>query len=149
MATYQELVDCQWHLVFRARDSNCVTRFLCAREGDLAVELLLELVNLVETGNELSMVQAVDVDRLGDEFCIGLLNHVHNLLLHKIEILGVTCWRTADDVVDFDVILLLAVTAAVHSVRKLHKDGVLLHDALDVLTTNSDDALVVLVRHVE
>jgi hypothetical protein len=95
------------------------------------------------------MVQTIDVDRLGDKFSISLLDHIHDLLLDKIEVLGVTGWRTTDDVVNLDVVFLLAVAATVHGVRKLHKDRVLLHNALNVLTTDTNDALVVLVRHVE
>ena len=43
----QKLVDCEWHLIFRTGHRNNVASFLSAREGDLAVELLLQLVDLV------------------------------------------------------------------------------------------------------
>ena len=38
---------------------------------------------------------------------------------------------------------------SVHGIGKLDKDGMLLHDPLNVLTTNTDDALVILVGDVE
>ena len=95
------------------------------------------------------MIQAVDVNRLRDELGIGLLNHVHDLLLDKVQVLSIASRSTANDVVNLDVIFLLAKASTVHSVRELDEDRVLLHDTLDVLTTNTDDALMVLVWHVE
>jgi hypothetical protein len=147
--TYQEFIDCQWHLVLRARDSDCITCFFSAGESDLAVELLLELINLVQTSNQLSVVQAIDVNGLGDKLCISFLDHVHDLLLYQVQILGIARRRTTNYIIDLDVVLLLAVASAVHGVGELYKDGVFLHDALDVLTADADDALVVLVGHVE
>ncbi len=38
---------------------------------------------------------------------------------------------------------------AVHGIRELHEDRVLLHDTLDMLTTDTDNALVVLIGYME
>ena len=51
VVTYQELINCQRHLILRARDSDYITRFLSAGKGDLAIELLLELVDLIQACN--------------------------------------------------------------------------------------------------
>ena len=78
-----------------------------------------------------------------------LLDHFHNLLLDLIQVLRVSRRRAADDVVDLEVVIFPAEPTSFHHVRELHKDRVLLHDPLDVLAADADDAFVVLVRHVE
>jgi len=95
------------------------------------------------------VVETVNRNRLGHELGIDLLNHVHDLLLDKLKVVGVTRRSAADDVVNLDVIIVLANATTVHGIRELDEDRVLLHDALDVLASNANDALVVLVRHVE
>lgn len=95
------------------------------------------------------MIQPIDIDGLGDELRIGLLDHIHDLLLDKVQVLGIAGRRAADDIVDLDVVFLFTVASTVHSVGELDEDRVLLHDALDVLTTDTNDALVVLIRNVE
>jgi hypothetical protein len=77
------------------------------------------------------------------------LDHVHNFLLHQIEALGIASWSAADNVVDTDIVFVLAHATAVHGIGELDKDRVFLHDALDVLATDANDALMVLVRDVE
>ena len=79
----------------------------------------------------------------------NFLDHVHNLLLDKVQALCVAGRCAADDIVDLDVVVFFAHSATVHGVGELDKNGVLLHDALDVLSTDSDDPLVVLVRYME
>lgn len=125
------------------------------------------------------MVQAVDHDGLGDEFrvlrstsdlsvwCLWLisrarsflfqifgftyhfLNHVHDLLLDQIQALGIACRSAADNIVDLDIVVFFANAAPVHGVGKFDKDGVLFHDALNVLPTYPNDTLVVLIGYVE
>lgn len=95
------------------------------------------------------MVETVDVDCLRDELSVSLLDHVHNLLLDKVEILSVASRSAADDVVDLDIIFLLAEASTVHGIGEFDEDRVLLHDPLDMLTTDANDTLVVLIRHVE
>ena len=70
-------------------------------------------------------------------------------MLDKIKILGVTCRGTTDNIINFNVILLLAKPSTIHSIGKLNEDRILLHDALNVLTTDTNNALVVLIRHME
>lgn len=79
----------------------------------------------------------------------NFLDHVHDLLLDKVQALRVTSWCPADDIVDLDVIVFLAHSAAVHGVGEFDENRVLLHDALDVLSTDSDDPLMVLVRYMK
>lgn len=92
------------------------------------------------------MVQAVDDDGLRDKFCVlcstldksdtcrgfvegcrrllfrivrftyHFLHHVHNLLLDHIQRLGIASRRSADDVVNLDIVLLLAYPSTVHGV---------------------------------
>jgi hypothetical protein len=61
--------------------------------------------------------------------------------------LGVAGGSPADHIVDFDVLVVLA--ASIQGIGEFDEDGVLLHDALNVLASNSDDALVVLIGDVE
>lgn len=82
-------------------------------------------------------------------FTYHFLNHVHNLLLDQIKALSIASRRAADDIVNLDVIVILADSTSIHRIGELDEDGVLLHDSLDVLTTDANNALVVLVRDVE
>lgn len=147
--TYQEFVHCQWDLILRTRDSDNIACFLGAWESDFAVELFLEFIDLVKMSNKLAMVETVDVDVFRHKLSISLLDHIHNLLLDQIQVLSVTGRSTADDIVDLDVLFLLAETTAVHGIRELDKDRIFLHDTLDMLTTNADNALMVLIGDVE
>jgi len=149
MRTYQEFVQGLRDLILRTRNGNDIARLLSAREGDLAVPLLLERLDLRHAGDELTVVEAVDRNRLRDELGINLFDHVHDLLLDKLQIVCVTRRSATDDVVDLDVIVVLANATTIHGIGKLDEHRVLLHDALNVLTSNADDALVVLVWHVE
>ena len=133
----------------------------------------------MHASDEFSMVQAIDHDGLGDEFrvlhgtsdtsvwcswliCIArrfllwifgftyhFLNHVHDLLLDQIQALGIAGRRAADDIINFDIVVLFANATPVHGVRELDEDGVFFHDALNVLATYSDDTFVVLIGYVE
>lgn len=133
----------------------------------------------MHASDKLSMVQAIDHDGLGDEFrvlhstsdmsvwCMWLicrarrflfwifgftyhfLDHVHDFLLDQIQALGVACRRAANDIVNLDIVVLFANATPVHGVGEFDEDGVLFHDALNVLATYSNDTLVVLVRYVE
>ena len=86
---------------------------------------------------------------MGNVSTYDFLNHVHNLLLDKVQTLSVASRGPTDHVVNLNVVILLAHAAAVHGIGELHEDGVLLHDALDMLSTNPNDPLVILVRHME
>lgn len=194
----EELVDAMRHLPLRTSNSDLVTRLLSAGEIDFAVVLLLELVNLRKSSNQLTMVQPINIDDLRRIFGIlmqGLMsvnkksrvegfqartyssvNHFENLVLNSIKILGIACRSTANNIVDFDVIVLAthspcsvivshllirsckgkgffsrtaALLTSVHSIGELDKDRVLLHDALNVLTANTNNALMVLVGDME
>lgn len=79
----------------------------------------------------------------------NFLDHVHDLLFHEIQTLCVSRRGPTDDIVDFDVVIFFTDTATIHSIGELDEDGVLLHDALNVLTADTDNSLVVLVRHME
>lgn len=70
-------------------------------------------------------------------------------MLDKVQTLCVAGWRAADDIVNLDVILLLAHTATIHGVGKLDEDGVFLHDTLDMLAANTNDSLMILIRDME
>lgn len=149
MNTYQKFIQSLRNLVLRTRNGDDVAGLLSAREGNLAVPLLLKRLNLRHAGDELTVVETVNRDGLRNELGVNLLNHVHDLLLDELQVVGIARRRTANDVVDLDVIIILSDTATIHGVGELDEDRVLLHDALDVLATNADDALVVLIRHVE
>jgi len=60
----QKLVDAMRHLPLRTVDSHLITGLLGAGEVDLAVVLLLQTIDLGESSNELTMVEAVDTDNL-------------------------------------------------------------------------------------
>lgn len=79
----------------------------------------------------------------------NFLHHVHDLLLDKIQVLGIASRSAANNVVDLHVIIVLSNTTTIHSVGEFHKHGVLFHDTLNVLPSNTDDTLVILVRNVE
>ena len=145
----KQSIDRLRHLILGAGDGHHVAGKLGAREFDLAVPFLLQLVDLSHAGQQLTVIQTVDNDSLGDVFGINLLDHIHDLLLDKVQALSVASRGPADNVVNLDVIIFLAHTTTVHGVGELHEDRVLLHDALDMLSTNPDDPLVVLVRHME
>lgn len=82
-------------------------------------------------------------------FTYHFLDHVHDLLLDQIEALCVTSRSTTDHVVHFDIIVLLANASAIHGVGELNEDRVLFHDALNVLASDANNALVVLIRYME
>ena len=79
----------------------------------------------------------------------NFLHHVHNLLFDKIKVLSIASRSTADNIVNLDIVVILSDTTAIHSVGELDKHGVLFHDPLNVLPSNTNDTLVVLVRDVE
>lgn len=82
-------------------------------------------------------------------FTYNFLDHVHDLLLDKVQALSITSRSPADDIVDLDIIIFLAHAATVHGVGELNKHRVLLHDALNVLATNADNTFVVLIGDME
>lgn len=63
--------------------------------------------------------------------------------------MSIAGWCSADDVVDFDVVVLFADTSSVHRIGELDEDRIFLHDPLDVLTADTNDALVVLIGYME
>jgi hypothetical protein len=63
--------------------------------------------------------------------------------------LSITRWRSADHVVDLDVVVFLPSSPSIHRIREFDEDGVFLHDPLDVLPSNADNTFVVLVGDVE
>ena len=136
-------------LVLRTRNGNAITRLLRVRKCDLAIPLLLQLFDLRHALDDVPLVQAINVYSLIDELSIRLFNHIHDLLLNELEILRVASRRAADDVVDLYVFIVTSVRATVHGVGELDEDRISLHNSLDVLATNADDALVVLIWNVE
>lgn len=52
------------HLPLWASHSDLIASLLSAREHNLAVVFALELVNLAETSQKLTMIQAVNIDDL-------------------------------------------------------------------------------------
>lgn len=79
----------------------------------------------------------------------NFLDHVHDFLLDKVQALRVTSRGPADDIVDLDVIIFLAHPTTIHRIGEFDEDRVFLHDALNVLSANTDDPLVILIRHME
>lgn len=86
------------HLVLWPRDSDDVAGLLSAREIDLAIPLLFELLDFRKSSNKFTVVESIDDNGLRDEFSVlskrvstfppsvicsthNFLNHVHNLLL--------------------------------------------------------------------
>ncbi len=60
----KKLIHAHRNPPLRAGHRDLVTRLLRAREDNLAVPLLLQFLNLGQTGKELTMVQSVDIDNL-------------------------------------------------------------------------------------
>lgn len=60
----QEFVDAVGNLPLRSVDSHLITSLLSAGEVDLAVVLLLELINLRKTSKKLTVIETVDIDDL-------------------------------------------------------------------------------------
>lgn len=147
--TYQEFIDRLRDLVLGSRDGDDIASLLGTRKGNLAVPLLLQILNLGHASDELSVVQSVDDDMLRNVLGVNLLNHVHDLLLDEFQIVGVPGGSATDDIVDLDIVVIFANTSTVHGIGELDKDRVFLHDALDVLSADADDTLVVLVRDVK
>jgi hypothetical protein len=56
------------HIPLRSSDGNLIGCLLRAREDDLAVPLFLQRIEFAETREELTVVQAVDIDDLGSKF---------------------------------------------------------------------------------
>jgi len=54
-----------------------------------------------------------------------------------------------NDVINLDIIILLAHSTSIHCIGEFYKDGIFLHDALNMLTTNTNNALVILVGNME
>ena len=79
----------------------------------------------------------------------NFLNHVHNLLLDKVEALSISSGGTTDDIVHLDIIIFFSSTTAIHGVGEFDEHGILLHNALDMLATDADDSLVVLIGNME
>ena len=77
------------------------------------------------------------------------IDHLENLRFDKLEILGVASWCAANNIVHAAVIIFPAHSATVHGIGKLDEDGVLLHDSLDMLSTDTNDTFVILVRYME
>jgi hypothetical protein len=157
-------------LILRARNGNDIAGHFGAGEIDLAVPLLLKFFDFWHSSNELTMVESIDVDILRDKFGIlsqrfyisllklpflhvrvthDFLHHIHDLLLDKIQALGISSGSTTDDVIHLDVFVLFSDSTAVHRVGELDEDGVLLHDPLNMLSTNTNDTLVILIWNME
>ncbi len=79
----------------------------------------------------------------------NFLNHVHNLLFDKVEALSISGGSSTDDIVYLDVIIFFPSTTTIHCVGEFDEHGIFLHDALDVLATDADDSLVVLIGNME
>jgi len=70
-------------------------------------------------------------------------------LLDEIQALCIASGSPTDDIVNLDIIILLSNPTSVHSVGELDEDRIFLHDPLNMLSSNSDDPLVVLIWDVE
>jgi hypothetical protein len=98
---------------------------LGAWEHDLAVPLLLQIVDLRKTRDQLAVVQAINIDNLRGEFGIlgealwldtlqrgwpmcntyHAIDHLQNLGLDKLQVLSIASGCATDDVVDTAVII--------------------------------------------
>jgi len=63
-------------LILRTRDRNNITGLFRARKVDFTIPLLLEVFDISQTSNKLSMVESVYDDCLGDKFGILEVNHL-------------------------------------------------------------------------
>lgn len=77
------------------------------------------------------------------------LHHIHNLLLDHVQGLCVASGRSADDIVNLDIVVLLTYSSAVHGIGEFDENRILLHDALDVLASDTNDTLVILVGNMK
>lgn len=62
--TYQEFISTQRHLPLGTRDSHFIACLLGARKGNLAIPLFLQLLDFGQAGDELSVIQPIDMDNL-------------------------------------------------------------------------------------
>ena len=67
---YQKLVYRLWHLILGPGYGNYVARHFRTRKVNFAIPFLFKVLDFAHASNEFSMVQAVDDDRLRDEFCV-------------------------------------------------------------------------------
>src|ERR1700761_3167443 len=96
------------------------------------------------------MKKTIDGDLFSDLLCIWAIDHVHNLLLYQFQVLCISRWCSANDIVQLDSIILFANNwTSIMSVGEFDKDRIFLHKSLNVLTTNSNDSLMVLIWNVK
>jgi hypothetical protein len=79
----------------------------------------------------------------------GFLDHIHNFLLNKIQALRVSSRSSANDIVHLNVIILLSDSTSIHGIGELDKHGIFLHDSLNVLSSNPNNAFMILVWHMK
>jgi hypothetical protein len=85
----------------------------------------------------------------GASVTYNFLDHVHDLLLHQVQVLGIPSWGSADHIIHLDIFVLFTQATAIHGIGEFDKNRVFFHDALNVLTTNANDTFVILVGNVE
>lgn len=71
---YQKFINAMRYLPLWASHSDLIASLLSAREHNLAVVLALELVDLAKTSQELTMIQAVNIDDLRS--ILGVLERI-------------------------------------------------------------------------
>ena len=138
-------------LHFRPGDGDVVLGFLSRREGDGAVVLLLNMLNLVSMlGKQAAVDPTLHGKLLVNDLFQVAVDHVHDLILHKVKAGRVASRSTADNVFNFDIFLLtmtgVVANAAIHRIGELEEHRVLLHNTLDMSASNADYTLVVLIR---
>lgn len=167
--SYQKFVNTERHLPLGSSNGHLIARLLSAGEDDLAVPFPLQIFDLRQPSEKLAMVEPVDIDdlrrelgilfasRLTTDVTLGVgsgrayntINHLQNLALNKLKVLGIAGGGSADDIVNSAVVVLPAHATPIHRIGELDEDGMFFHDALDMLAANANNTLVVLVRHVK
>ena len=149
ISTYQELVSAHRDLPLRSLNSHLIASLFGAGEADFAVVLLLQHFDLGQTSQKLAVIKTIDVDGLCSDLRVLTVDHLQNFSLDELKILGVSSGSPANHIVNTAVIVIATHSATIHGIRELDEDRMLLHDALDVLATDTDNALMVLIRDVE
>lgn len=136
------------HLTLRPKDADNVASSLLIREPHMRVGLRLNVMNEdALLPQQSAVVPPRNRHGLDDEIFVLGRDEFHHALLEVVEVHRVFRRRPRNDVVL--VVVVPSERSEFLRVGELDVDSVLLHDPLDVLPADADDALVIRLRNVE
>lgn len=136
------------NLRFRSEDRDDIARRFFAWESNSRIRLGFNVVDEdALLSEESAMVPPGNRDRFNDEVFVLGTDQLHDALFQVLEVHGVLGRGTSDDIVF--VVVVTSESGKLFSVRELDIDSVFLHDALNVFSSNSNDAFVIRLRYVE